>query len=62
MSNLQRAIIHEVYFKIYSKVNQAIYSSLPIYSSSFKAQAKIVFLRYFAHKGKMPKFTKGHHS
>ena len=40
--------------------NQVIYSSLPIYSSSFKAPASIAF-RYFADKGNMPKFTKGHY-
>ena len=28
---LQRAIIHEVFFRIYTKVNQVIYSSIPIY-------------------------------
>ena len=30
-------------FRIYSKVNQVFYSSLPVYSSSFKALASIVF-------------------
>ena len=40
---LQRAITHEVFFRIYSKVNQITYLSLPIYSSSFKALALIVF-------------------
>ena len=47
---LQKAITHEVFFKIYSKVNQVFYSSLPIYASSFKALASIVFFRYFADK------------
>ena len=41
--------------------NQVIYSSLPIYSSSFKTPAPIGFFRYFADKGNMPKFTKGHY-
>ena len=40
--------------------NQVIYSSLPIYSSSFKAPASTVF-KYFADKRNMPKFTKGHY-
>ena len=40
---LQRAITHEVFFRIYSKVNQVIYSSLPIHSSTFKALASTVF-------------------
>ena len=40
---LQRAITHEVFFRIYSKVNQVIYSSIPIYSPGFKALASIVF-------------------
>ena len=51
---LQRAITHEILFRIYSKVYQAIYSSLPIYSSSFKAPASVVFEIYFADKGKCP--------
>ena len=45
--------------KIYSKINQAVYSSLPVYSSSFKALTTIV-MRYFADKVKMPKIKKGH--
>ena len=40
---LQRAITHEVFFGIYSNVNQVIYSSLPIHSWTFKALASIVF-------------------
>ena len=39
----ERAITQEVLFRIYSKVNQVIYSSLPIYSLNFKALATIVF-------------------
>ena len=35
--NLQRAISPEICFRIYSKVNQVIFSSLPIYSSSHEA-------------------------
>ena len=41
--NLQRAITHEIFFRIYSEVNQVIYSPLPIKSPSFKALAPIVF-------------------
>ena len=40
---LQRAITHDIFFRIYSKVNQVIYSSIPIYSQGFKALASIVF-------------------
>ena len=36
-------IIRELFLKIYSKVNQVVYSSLPVYSSSFKVLASIVF-------------------
>ena len=39
------------------KVNQVVYSSLPVYSSSFKALASIVF-EIFRDKLKMPKITK----
>ena len=60
--NLQRAITYEIFFRIYPKVNQVIYSSLPINSPSFKSLALTVFLRYFADKIKMPKITKGHNS
>ena len=45
----QRAITQEILFRIYSKVNQVIYSSLPIYFLNFKALSSIV-LRYFADK------------
>ena len=41
--NLQRAITHEIFFRIYLKVNQAVYSSLQVYSSSFKTLASISF-------------------
>ena len=57
--NLQRAITHEIFFRIYSKVNQVIYSSLPINLPSFKALAPTIF-SYFADKVKMPNITKGH--
>ena len=40
---LQRAITHEVFFRIYSKVNQVIYSPIPIHSPGFKALASMVF-------------------
>ena len=49
------------FLRIYSKVNRVIYSSLPIYSSNFKALTSIVF-RCFADMGKIPKLTKGHYS
>ena len=60
-SELQRAITHYVFFRICSKVNQVIYSSIPIYSPGFKALASIVFeifcWQYFIHI-----FSKGHNS
>ena len=40
---LQRAITHEVFFRISSKVNPIIYSSLQINLLSFKALALTVF-------------------
>ena len=40
---LQRAITHDIFFRIYSKVNQVFYSSIPIHSPNFKALALIVF-------------------
>ena len=44
------------------KINQVIYSSLPISSPSFKTLASIVFfLRYFADK-EIYIFSKGHNS
>ena len=42
-AQLQRAITHEVFFRIYSNVNQIIYSSISIYSLGFKTLASIVF-------------------
>ena len=42
-AQLQRAITHEEFFRISSKVNQVIYSSIPIYLLSFKALASIAF-------------------
>ena len=57
--NLQRAINHEIFFRIYSKVNQVISSS--INSPNFKALAPTVF-RYFVDKVKMPKVTEGQNS
>ena len=35
-------VTHEVFFKIYLKVNQAVYS-IPVYALSFKALALLVF-------------------
>ena len=39
---LQRAITQDVFFRIDLKVNQVIYSSLPIYSPRFKVLAPTV--------------------
>ena len=50
--NLQRVITHETFFRIYSKVNKIIYSSLPINLPRLKLQQ---FLRVFADKEKCPK-------
>ena len=55
---LQRAITPATFFRIFSKVNQVIFSSLTIYSSIL---APTVF-ELFCWQGKMPKFTKGHYS
>ena len=60
--DMKRAITHEVFFKIYSNVNQMVYLSLPINSPSFKALAPTLFFRYFADNIKMPQITKGHNS
>ena len=59
--NLQRAITHELFFRIYTKVNQVIYASLPINSTSFKSLA-LAFFEIFCLQDKMPKITKGHNS
>ena len=61
MPKLQRAITHEIFFKIYSKVNQIIYSSLPVYSPSFKALASIVF-EILCRQDCFYIFSKGHGS
>ena len=58
-SKLQRIITHEVFFRIYSKVNKVIYLSLPIYSLGFKALASIVF-EIFCCKDFNHIFSKGH--
>ena len=50
-----------MFFRIYLKVYQVIYSSLTICSPNFKALASIVFL-ILSDMVKMPKFTKGHNS
>ena len=55
------AITHEVIFRIYSKVNQVIYSSIPIYSSGFKALASIAF-EIFCWQEFIHIFSKGHNS
>ena len=51
----------EVFFKISSKVIQVVYSSLPVYSSSFKALASIVF-EIFCGQDCVYIFSKGHNS
>ena len=43
VQKLQSAITHEVFFKISSKFNQVIYSSLQIDLQSFKALAPVIF-------------------
>ena len=58
---LQRAIIHEVFFRIYSQVNQVIYSSIPIYLLGFKALAstlmeKKIHVSYFFMRNPYLKF------
>ena len=47
MPKLQRTVTHEKFFRIYSKINQGIYSSLSVYSSSCKALASIAFFFFF---------------
>ena len=49
--NYKRVITQKEFFKISSKVNQVVYSSLPVYSSSFKALAPTVF-EIFCWQGK----------
>ena len=61
MPKIKRAITHEVFFKIYSKVNQVVYSPLPVYSSSFKALVSIVF-EIFCWQDCSHIFSKGHNS
>ena len=58
VQKLQRAITHEAFFRIYSKVNQVIYSSLQIHSTSFKALALTVF-EIFCWQGKNALNNKG---
>ena len=43
MPKVTRAITHEVFFRIYSKVIHVIYLSIPIHSPGFKALALIAF-------------------
>ena len=45
--NLKRAITQEIFFRIYSKDNQVIYSSLSINLPSFKVVASAFFFIYF---------------
>ena len=54
-------ITHEWIFRIYSKVNQVIYSSIPIYSPGFKALASIAF-EIFCWQDFIYIFSKGHNS
>ena len=55
------AITREIFFKIYAKVNQVMYLSLPINLLSLKSLAPTAF-EIFCRQGKMPKFTKAHYS
>ena len=50
-----------MFFKILSKVNQVVFSSLPVYSSGFKALASIVFEK-FCWQDCTHIFSKGHNS
>ena len=43
MSKITKCHNSAVFFKIYSKINKVVYSSLPVHSLSFKALASIVF-------------------
>ena len=61
MAQSTKAITPEIFFQNLFKVNQVIFSSLPIYSSSYEALAPTVF-KIFCWQGKMPKLTKGHYS
>ena len=58
---LQRAITQEAFFKISSKVNQVVYSSLPVYSSSSKALVPMVF-EILCWQDKIAQNYKGHNS
>ena len=62
MSKITKGHNSRSIFKNLFKVNQVVYSSLPVYSTSFKALDPTVFFRYFADKVKMQKITKGHNS
>ena len=53
--------MHEVFFIVYSNVNLVVYSSLPVYSSSFKALASIVF-EIFCRQDCIHIFSNGHNS
>ena len=43
MPNITKGHNSRSIFENFSKVNQVVYSSLPVYSSSFKALAPMVF-------------------
>ena len=57
----QGDITWEVFFRIYSKVNQVIYSLPQTYSSNFKALASVVF-EIFCWQNFIQFFSKGHNS
>ena len=56
--NSQRAITYEIFFRIYEKVNQVIYSSLPINSPSFRSLALTVFEIFCWQGKKCPKLQR----
>ena len=58
---LQRAITHEVFFRIYSEVIQVIYSSIPNHLPGFKALTLILF-EILCWQDYIPIFSKGRNS
>lgn len=50
MPSYKGAELEKYFFGIYSKVNQFIHSSIPIYSPEFKALSSMIFMRYCGNK------------
>ena len=61
LPKMTKSHTQEILFRIYSKVNQVIYSSLSIYSLNFKALASIAFKILCWHDF-FHMFSKGHNS